>query len=94
MEERVSNKELLMRNKSPLIGIYLGIFTLFRTVTFAQQPADVSASLNEAEQMCASLGDANKALVRSAGYDLVRIFNLPTELLILTSGMICCNIRW
>ncbi|MDC0003189.1 SLBB domain-containing protein [Porticoccaceae bacterium] len=62
-----------MRNKSPLIGICLGIFTLFSTVTFAQQPADVSASLNEAKQMCASLSDANKALARSAGYDIEKL---------------------
>lgn len=62
-----------MRNKSSLIGICFGIFTLFSTVTFAQQPADVSASLKEAKQMCGSLSDANKALARSAGYDIEKL---------------------
>lgn len=62
-----------MISKLPLIGICLGFVALFSPVTSAQQSTDISASLAEAKTMCGSLTEANKALARSAGYDIEKL---------------------
>ena len=62
-----------MSKKFPLIGVCLSLVALISPVTFAQQTADISASLAEAKTMCGSLTNANKTLARSAGYDIEKL---------------------
>lgn len=59
--------------KIPLLGICLYILGVFSPAISAQQSADISANLEEAKNICGSLSDANKALARSAGYDIEKL---------------------